>query len=137
MGEQLNVPSLVRLDKWLWAARFFKTRSLASTAIDAGHVHLNDERAKPSRNVKVGDQLRILSPSGEFVIIVQKLDERRGPASEARQLYSETEASQAAREAKRQAQALAPVFDHPDVRGRPTKKWRRQLHEFERKQAKN
>ncbi|PHV11176.1 RNA-binding S4 domain-containing protein [Chitinimonas sp. BJB300] len=134
MDEQLRPINPIRLDKWLWAARFFKTRSLASTSIDAGHVHLNDERAKPARNVKVGDRLRILSPSGEFIVTILKLDDRRGPASEAHLLYTETDASQQAREARRQAQKLAPVFNHPDIRGRPTKKWRRQLHYFERKQ---
>lgn len=124
----------VRLDKWLWAARFFKTRSQASSAIDAGHVHLNGERAKPARSVKAGDSLRILNAGGEFIVSVLGLSEQRGPASVAQQLYAETEASAAARQLRATQAKLEPIFDHPDVRGRPTKKWRRQLHYFERKQ---
>lgn len=130
----MSQPVAVRLDKWLWAARFFKTRSLATAAIEAGHVHLGGERAKPARQLKPGDALRILAPHGEFEVEVLALSEQRGPADTARQLYRETEASQAAREKRREEQALAPQFDHPDVRGRPTKKWRRQLHAFERGQ---
>lgn len=122
----------VRLDKWLWAARFFKTRSLASQAIDAGHIHLNGERAKPARTLKPGDQLRILNAGGEFLVEVLALSEQRGPAAQAQSLYRESAASIAARAQRRSEQALAPVFDHPDIKGRPTKKWRRQLHYFER-----
>ncbi|GLR13787.1 heat shock protein 15 [Chitinimonas prasina] len=125
----------IRLDKWLWAARFFKTRSLAGTAIDGGHVHLNGERAKPSRHLKPGDRLRIRTQTEEYEVLVLALSEKRGPATEARLLYVETAESEAARQSRREAQALAPVFEHPDVRGRPTKKWRRQLHYFERKLA--
>ncbi|QDQ28619.1 RNA-binding S4 domain-containing protein [Chitinimonas arctica] len=124
----------VRLDKWLWAARFFKTRSLATAAIDAGHVRLNDERPKPARTVKVGDRLHIRTAADAFELTVLAISERRGPAGEARLLYAETEASVAERARNQQARALEPVFDHPDVRGRPTKKWRRQLHFFQRKQ---
>lgn len=123
----------VRLDKWLWAARFFKTRSLATQAIDGGHVHLNGERIKPARTLKPGDMLRILTAHGEFEVKVLALSERRGPAEVARLLYTETEESRLRRERMTEAKALAPQFDHPDVRGRPTKKWRRQLHYFERK----
>lgn len=122
----------VRLDKWLWAARFFKTRSLATQAIDGGHVHLNDERAKPARLVKIGDRLQILNPGGQYQILVLALSEQRGPASVAQALYQETEASIAARQLRREQLALAPTFDHPDIKGRPTKKWRRALHLFQR-----
>lgn len=122
----------VRLDKWLWAARFFKTRSLATQAIDGGHVHLNDERAKPARALKVGDKLQILNPGGLYVVEVMALSEQRGPASAAQALYQETAASAAARQLRREQLALAPSFDHPDIKGRPTKKWRRALHLFQR-----
>lgn len=124
----------VRLDKWLWAARFFKTRNLAAEAIAGGHVHLNGDKAKASRQPKVGDRLRIRTVAAEFEVVVLDVSDRRGPASEAQQLYRETDESVAARARHREAQALAPVFDHPDAKGRPTKKWRRQLHKFERGQ---
>ncbi len=126
--------SAIRLDKWLWAARFFKTRSLASQAIEGGHVHVNDQRAKPARAVRLGDVLRIRNPGGEFVVTVAGLSEQRGPASVAQGLYVESPESIAARQLRREQIALAPSFDHADIKGRPTKKWRRQLHAFERKQ---
>lgn len=124
----------VRLDKWLWAARFFKTRTLASTAIDGGHVHVNDQRAKPAKALRLGDCLRIRNPGGEFVVIVAGLSEQRGSASVAQALYQETPESIAARQLRREQMALAPSFDHADIKGRPTKKWRRELHKFVRKQ---
>jgi ribosome-associated heat shock protein Hsp15 len=123
----------VRIDKWLWAARFFKTRSLASAAIDAGHVHLNKERIKPARTVKLGDLLRVHTEQGEFEVTVLAVSEQRGPATAARLLYSESLVSQQKRQHEREARQLAPRFDHPSGEGRPSKKWRRQLHEFERK----
>jgi ribosome-associated heat shock protein Hsp15 len=134
-GEASADGSAVRLDKWLWAARFFKTRNIAAEAIDGGHVHINGDRAKPSRHPKIGDVLRIRTPSSEFEVVVQQVSDRRGPASEAQQLYAETPASVAARALQHEQMQLAPVFDHPAAKGRPTKKWRRQLHFFERKQG--
>ncbi len=125
----------VRLDKWLWAARFFKTRSMATEAIEGGHVHLNGDKIKPARTVKVGDMLRILAAHGEFIVQVMALADKRGPAEIARNLYQETPESAESRARIAQDKALAPQFDHPEVRGRPTKKWRRQLHFFERKQG--
>jgi ribosome-associated heat shock protein Hsp15 len=125
----------VRLDKWLWAARFFKTRSLAAEAIAGGHVHLNGARAKPARLPVVGDMLRIRNASGEFEVVVTAVFDRRGPATTAQGLYRETDASVAARAQRREEQALAPVFDHPDAKGRPTKKWRRQLHLLQRQRG--
>ncbi|MFC4158818.1 RNA-binding S4 domain-containing protein [Chitinimonas lacunae] len=122
----------VRIDKWLWAARFFKTRSIATDAIDGGHVHLNGDRVKPARALKVGDRLRIRTLGDEFEVVVEALSDRRGPASVAQTLYRETDESLQARERRREEEALAPQFDHPAARGRPTKKWRRQLHRFER-----
>jgi ribosome-associated heat shock protein Hsp15 len=125
----------VRLDKWLWAARFFKTRSLAAEAIAGGHVHLNGERAKPARQPKPGDVLRIRTISAEFEVVVLDVSDRRGSANVAQTLYRETDASAAARARAQAERALAPVFDHPDAKGRPTKKWRRQLHVFQRRQG--
>ncbi len=125
----------VRIDKWLWAARFFKTRSLATEAIEGGHVQLNGDRPKPARTVKAGDMLRIRAAHGEFEVRVQALADRRGPAEVARLLYEETPESTERRAQAAEEKALAPQFDHPDVRGRPTKKWRRQLHYFERKNS--
>ncbi|WP_255989463.1 RNA-binding S4 domain-containing protein [Chitinolyticbacter albus] len=122
----------VRLDKWLWAARFFKTRSLATAAIDGGHVHLNGDRAKPARTVKQGDRLRIQVTHGLFEIEVLALSDRRGPAELARLLYRETDESAARREVVALERELAPQFDHPQVKGRPTKKWRRELNRFDR-----
>lgn len=122
----------VRIDKWLWAARFFKTRSMASTAIDGGHVHIEGDRIKPARLLKVGEKLRIHTAHGEFEVIVLQLADKRGPAEVARTLYEETAESIVKRERAAEEAKLAPQFDHPQVQGRPTKKWRRQLHRFER-----
>ncbi|WP_218142631.1 RNA-binding S4 domain-containing protein [Formivibrio citricus] len=128
----MNDNDKVRLDKWLWAARFFKTRSLATEAIEGGHVHLNGDKVKPARTVKIGDMLRILATHGEFEVEVVALADKRGPAEVARTLYAETPESAEKRARAAEEKALAPRFEHPDVRGRPTKKWRRQLHFFER-----
>lgn len=122
----------IRLDKWLWAARFFKTRSMATEAIEGGHVHLNGDKVKPARMVKIGDMLRILATHGEFEVRVVALADKRGPAETARTLYAETPESAEKRARTAEEKALVPRFEHPDVRGRPTKKWRRQLHLFER-----
>ena len=116
----------VRLDKWLWAARFFKTRTLAADSIDAGRVEVNGERAKRSRAVTVGDTVRIRKPPFEQVIEVLGESEQRGPASVAQTLYKETEASLKARETlAAQMRALGPpVFRE---RGKPGKKERRAI----------
>lgn len=113
----------VRLDKWLWAARFYKTRALATEAIHGGHVHLNGSRPKPSRTLSVGDRLEIRKGSVQFVVEVEGLSGRRGPASEAVKLYRESEESIAAREAyaeeRRLLRASQPKPDRrPDKRGR-------------------
>ena len=120
----------VRLDKWLWAARFFKTRSMAAEAANGGKVELNGERAKPARHLKVGDRLVIRTGPYEWIVSVQVLSERRGPASVAQTLYVETEASRLAREdtaARLKAERLSgPVY----IKGRPTKRDRRMIHRF-------
>jgi ribosome-associated heat shock protein Hsp15 len=116
----------VRLDKWLWAARFFKTRAIAADAIEGGRVELAGERVKPAKTVRVGDELRLRLGPYVHIVIVRGLSEHRGPAREAQQLYEETAESRAERE--RHAWTLkhaAPVFDEGE--GRPTKKDRRDL----------
>ena len=120
-----------RLDKWLWAARFFRTRSLALAAIEAGHVSVNGERAKPSRALRPGDALAIRRPPFEHDVVVRGVCDRRGPASQAQALYEETVASRARRAAvAAELKSLpAPVF-----KGRPTKKDRRTLERFVRRQ---
>ena len=119
----------LRLDKWLWAARFFKTRALASEAIDGGHVRLNGNPVKPAREVKPGDRLDITAAEQHWTVDVVALNEQRRPAPEARQLYAETPESLARREQQREAHRLAPT-PGSDLRGRPTKKARRQIRGF-------
>ena len=123
----------IRLDKWLWAARFFKTRQLACDAINGGKVHYNNQRTKPGKEVKIGAQLRIHKGSLEWDIEVRGLARRRRPASEAAELYAESEESflkrqQTTRE-KRQLRAMTPTPD----RGRPTKRDRRMIRRFTQK----
>jgi ribosome-associated heat shock protein Hsp15 len=116
----------VRIDKWLWAARFFKTRSMATDAVDGGKVRLNGDRVKPARGVKVGDTLDIDNGSTEWEVVVHGLSDKRGSASIAQTLYAETEQSAA----KRQQQAeQRKFFREPSslIKGRPTKRDRRQL----------
>jgi ribosome-associated heat shock protein Hsp15 len=116
----------VRIDKWLWAARFFKTRSLATDAVDGGKVRLNGDRVKPARGVKVGDTLVIDNGSTEWEVLVQDLSDKRGSAAIAQTLYSETGQSIV----KRQQQAeQRKFFREPGaaLKGRPTKRDRRQL----------
>ena len=113
----------VRLDRWLWAARFWKTRSLAALAIDGGKVEVNGERAKRARLVHLGDEVRVRQPPFEQVVIVRGLDERRGPASEAAALYEERAESVERRAALRARLHAVP----PPAPGRPTKKDRREL----------
>jgi ribosome-associated heat shock protein Hsp15 len=118
-----------RLDKWLWAARFFKTRSLAVQAIEGGKVELNGERAKRSKGVQPGDTLRVRLGQFEHEIVVRALSERRGPAAEAATLYEETEASRAARE-RLAIQLKSVTHDFVYEKGRPSKKERRDIHRF-------
>jgi ribosome-associated heat shock protein Hsp15 len=119
----------VRLDKWLWAARFFKTRSLASQAIDGGKVKLNGERAKASRELKPGDQLHLQIGEQAWEVTVLALAERRGPAAEAQALYLESEASRQ-RRADQAAQRRLQTNPAAAIKGRPTKRDRRLIHRF-------
>lgn len=124
----------VRIDKWLWAARFFKTRSLAKHAIEGGKVHIDGQRVKASKDLTVGLTLQIRQGFDEREVIVIGLSEQRRGAPEAALLYQETPASLARRELTTQqrklASALQPVSD-----SRPTKKQRRQIHQFKQSQA--
>lgn len=119
----------MRLDKWLWAARFYKTRALAHEAIENGRARLEGERVKPGREVRVGDVLTLRLNDLEWVVTVRQLSERRGPASEARLLYAESEDSQAARLAAIEQRRLM-VEPGGDIRGRPSKKNMRLIHRF-------
>lgn len=122
----------VRVDKWLWAARFFKTRSLASEAVDGGKVQVNGDRAKPAKLVRPGDEIRLRLGPYEHILRVEATAERRGPASAAAVLYSETEASRAARERLHwQLTKAAPALDAD--KGRPTKRDRRELERFRKR----
>jgi ribosome-associated heat shock protein Hsp15 len=121
----------VRVDKWLWAARFFKTRSLAAEAVDGGKVHLNGARTKPAHVVRAGDELTIRRGSYESKIVVRALSEHRGPAEQAQMLYEETQASKAAREALA-AQLRLQRGAAFQSEGRPSKKERRDILGFKR-----
>jgi len=123
----------VRLDKWLWAARFFKTRALAAEAVEGGKVQVNGERPKRARPLQPGDEIRVRLGPYEHTITVRALSARRGPASEAAGLYEETAASRTAREALAiQLKSLHAVFG-PD-KGRPTKKDRREIQRLKGRQ---
>ena len=117
----------MRIDKWLWAARFFKTRSLAVRAIEAGHVALNGERAKPAKDVKAGDRLVVRRPPFEHTVVVKDVSDKRGPASAAALLYQETEESRARRTV---LAAEMKALPQPRFRGRPTKKTRRDYEKW-------
>ena len=121
----------VRLDKWLWAARFFKTRAKAKDAIDGGKVHLGGQRCKPSREVIAGDILNVTQGFDEKIIIVQKVSEKRGSATLAQKLYLETPESEAKRAQLAEQRKTAGV--HIMSEGRPTKKNRRLIHQFRHK----
>jgi ribosome-associated heat shock protein Hsp15 len=118
----------LRIDKWLWCARFYKSRSQATAAVAGGLVHVNGERVKPSRAVHVDDRIEITRDELRFEVVIHGLPVRRGPAPEARALYVETEASVAAREQQRERSRLAP----PAPVGRPDKHARRMLRDLRR-----
>jgi ribosome-associated heat shock protein Hsp15 len=115
----------VRLDKWLWAARFFKTRALAADAVDGGKVDVNDTRAKRAKMIQVGDEIRVRQTPFEHVVHVRGLSERRGPASVAATLYEETAESKARRERLVTQIRSMPSDDWES--GRPTKRDRRDI----------
>ena len=119
----------IRIDKWLWAARFFKTRSLAREAISGGKVHLNGYRVKPGRALKPGDSLRVQRGEEEYTIVVVELSTRRGPAPVAQSLYEETEESRARREEREEQRKLERRQKATRVK-RPDKRQRRRLVRF-------
>ena len=116
----------VRIDKWLWAARFFKTRSLATEAVAGGRVHMDGQRVKPAKEVRVGDRLEITIGEAIFAVEVLGLADKRGPASQAQGLYEESAESRARRERQREQRRMAPPLGH-DLQGRPSKRDRRRL----------
>jgi ribosome-associated heat shock protein Hsp15 len=122
----------MRLDKWLWAARFFKTRSLAASEVDAGHVDVNGERPKSAKQIRIGDEVRIRLNQYTFVVHVRGLSERRGPASTAQGLYEETAASRQERERLAEQRRLAPSPTYEEG-GRPTKRDRRDISRIKRR----
>jgi ribosome-associated heat shock protein Hsp15 len=116
----------IRIDKWLWAARFFKTRALASRACDLGRIESNGVDAKPARDVRIGDMLRVKNAGGEFQIEVLALSEMRGPASIAQTLYRETEASRQMRMKLAEERKAMPHFE-ATREGKPSKRDRREI----------
>lgn len=122
----------VRIDKWLWAARFFKTRSMAAKAVSGGHVHVNGSRVKPARLVQAGDTLHIRRGLLAFEVIVLELSSRRGPAVKARALYEETGESIQRRERDALDRRLVKAADSSPQR-RPDKRERRKIRKFLRK----
>ncbi len=126
LWDDLRMDQSQRLDKWLWCARFHKTRALAVEAIQGGHVHVNGQRVKPSKAVRPGDRLRITRGGDTWEITITALADRRGPASEARTLYIEDETSRARREALREQRRLAA----PRPEKRPDKRQRRRIVRF-------
>lgn len=125
-----NATGKVRLDKWLWAARFYKTRSLSSEAIDKGHVRLNGLPVKPSRDVKPGDTLELRIGPDTRTLVVKGLSGVRGPAPVAALLYEETAASLLQRSQAAEQRRLAPEPAHSQPMGRPTKRDRRQIEDL-------
>ena len=122
----------VRLDKWLWAARFFKTRALAADAIESGKVEVNGERAKRAKQLQLGDSVRVRLGPYHHIITVLAVSERRGPASVAKTLYEESAEGRKAREAL-QLQVKAAQSASGYTPGRPTKKHRREIEKLRRK----
>ena len=123
--------STPRIDKWLWAARFFKTRALAAQAVTGGKVKVNGERVKPARAVRLDDALNIHIGPYEYLVRVRALSARRGPATQAALLYEESETSKTARQALA-SRLSAEARSAPPAEGRPSKKERRQVIQFKK-----
>ena len=122
----------VRIDKWLWAARFFKTRALASKACELGRIESNGQSVKPAREVRIGELLRVKNESGEFQVEVLALSEMRGPAPVARMLYRETDASRELRLKLAEERKAMPHFE-TSREGKPSKRDRRQIERLRRR----
>jgi ribosome-associated heat shock protein Hsp15 len=129
MKAGIKTEAAVRIDKWLWAARFYKTRSAAQQAVEGGKVRLNGERTKPAKELRSGDQLVIHIGLYEWLVTVARLSDKRGPAAVARTLFEEDEASCARREEQIVLRRFAADPGH-DRSGRPTKRERRQLERW-------
>jgi ribosome-associated heat shock protein Hsp15 len=130
--EPSGGPGKTRIDKWLWAARFFKTRSQATEAVNGGKVTINGDGAKPAKLVQPGDEIRVRLGPYEHVVIVRAISERRGSASIAATLFEETEASRAARERLSEQLRMAPAAFVYEEKGRPTKRDRRDIERLRR-----
>jgi ribosome-associated heat shock protein Hsp15 len=126
MKVSADAAARVRIDKWLWAARFFKTRSLATEAVERGHVQINDQPVRPAKDVKIGDRVRVHAHEQQWELQVLALAEVRGPAAIAQTLYAETEASRLKRE---EAADRRRLYREPatQIAGRPTKRDRRRI----------
>ncbi len=116
----------VRIDKWLWAARFFKTRSLAAKACELGRVECNGQKAKPAREVRAGDRVHVKNDSGDFDLDVRLLSDTRGPAPVAQTLYQETDASKESRQRAAEQRKSMPYAEPPEHK--PSKRYRRNLN---------
>lgn len=132
LEENLHEMDKQRIDKWLWAARFFKTRSIAVEEIGRGRVEVNGQEAKPAREVKPGDLVSLRQGHVQRVVVVKGLSNARGPAPVAQQLYEETPESIRAREQAAEQRRLAPEPAHSIEQGRPTKRGRRELEHAQR-----
>jgi len=119
----------MRLDKWLWAARFYKTRSLAQQAIAAGRVKLNEARVKPAHELRAGDAIAVRVGEYDWQVVVKQLSDKRGPAEQARKLYEETQASRAERERRMDLRRWG-IEPANSLKGRPTKRDRRVIEDF-------
>jgi len=128
-SRDADKPGRLRIDKWLWAARFYKTRSLAARAVEGGKVKLNGERVKPGKEIKTGDQLEVRSGELQWRVEVRAVALRRGPAAEAALLYTEGDESRARREHMIAMRREGPHPAH-DTHGRPTKRDRRMIRRF-------
>ena len=132
-GQNVPVDKL-RIDKWLWAARFFKTRGMASEAVTGGKVHIDGERVKPARPVKVGQLVEVSKGTYRFVVVVDQLIERRGPASVAQTMYTETDDSLRVRQAQQQRISADRIVSRGEREaGRPNKRDRRLLQKIKGK----
>ena len=125
-----DAPSKMRLDKWLWAARFYKTRALAVEAISGGHVHLNGQRTKAGKDIQVGSRIQISKGGLEWDITVEVLPKQRRPASEAATFYSESEEGHARREKQQEALRIARLAAPIQTASKPSKRDRRLIHRF-------
>ena len=134
MAQQQASADSQRLDKWLWAARFYKTRSLAVEAINGGKVHLNGHRTKPGHNVRPQDMVSISKPPYEYIVVVQSLNTQRRPATEAKNLYQETAESIEKREQLHEQIKNEPL-GFRQQKGRPSKRDRRHIIQFTRQQS--